>query len=157
MMHILVRDDVRAVKMADDLNLAVPPLYEVIADGVQTTFRRMVMGYLIVTRDDATPRGFVLLVPSSDMQDCEIISHGGWQLHGAKTLFRMIFGEMKQPRVSARCLASNKKNIRALKMFGFVEEGRKRCPDGEHILFGMLREECRLLGKEPPHGIAEAA
>jgi RimJ/RimL family protein N-acetyltransferase len=149
----LHRDDGMAIELADKAGWIVPPFFERIDSATGTTFRRMVIGFVIRKPDDATPLGFVLLVPSVDGTDHEIIAENGWRLFGARDLFRAIFSSMKQERVTVRVLASNVRNIRVLEKFGFRIEGRKRLASGDIISMGMLREECRFL-KENDHGRA---
>jgi predicted site-specific integrase-resolvase len=107
----------------------------------------MVMGWRIVEVDGEVERGFVLAIPSIDGQDIEIISDGGWCVNGARKLFAILFGEMRQIRVSARCDARSDRNMRVLRAMGFVEEGRKRLSDRTEVLFGMFASECRILNR----------
>lgn len=140
----LVRDDAGAFEIAQQRGVFVPPMFEEIRTTTGTEFRRMAMGWRVV---DATnvDRGYVILFASADGEDWEIMADGGWCLSGARALFRFIFSQ--QARVSARCKAMNERNIRLLQRMGFVIEGRKRLDDGDIINFGMLRDECRLLGR----------
>jgi RimJ/RimL family protein N-acetyltransferase len=57
-----------------------------------------------------------------------------------------VFGaRLGHERLSARCHASNARNIRVLQRMGFKVEGIKRCPSGNIVMLGMLKSECRLL------------
>lgn len=103
-------------------------------------------GWLCVDRTGMA-RGACGIFSSQDGEDVEMVMHGGWSLSGARALFREVFGRLGHERISARCLASNIRNIRVLERIGFRQEGRKRLRDGDHIHFGMFREECRLLPK----------
>lgn len=141
----LVRDDAGALAMARAKGLTIPPMFERIDGPLGTQFRVMAMGFRIVATKDGADRGFVVIVPSSDMNDYEIISEGGWCVPGARKLFAILFGDMKLPRVSARCDARNHRNIRVLRMMGFEIEGRRRLTDRTDVMFGMLASECRLL------------
>lgn len=155
----LVRDDQAALVMAERAGLVIPPLYEVTSHATGVNVQRLMMGFVVFDFVKEAPAGFLIMVPSADLRDYEIIAEGGWRVNGARRLFRMIFDEMGQARVSTRCLAGNERNIRVLTRMGFREEGRRRMPGGpDHILFGMTREECRLLKlKEDAHGCAQAA
>lgn len=144
MRTVLVRDDAGAIEIARQRGVVVPPLFEEVRDALGTQFRRMAMGW-VVTGPDRAPRGYVILFASADGEDWEIMADGGWCISGARELFRFIFTQ--QHRVSARCKAVNFRNIRALQRMGFVIEGRKRLVDGDVINFGMLRDECRLIGR----------
>lgn len=90
-------------------------------------------------------RGGVVLFPSIDGEDFEMIADGGWTVPSARLIFDAVFNQLDQYRLTARCLSSNIKNIRVLQRMGFKIEGQKRCCDGNFVLFGMMREECRLL------------
>lgn len=140
----LVRDDEGARRIIEGLGFFIPPLFEVKRLGMTVTAKSMFVGWRVVD-PDGRAHGAVVLSASSDGEDYELIADGGWNVNGARKLFRMIFDDMGQSRVSARCRASNARNIKVLKLFGFVEEGRKRLPDGDIVTFGMLKSECRLL------------
>lgn len=127
-----VRDDAAARAHLEHSGLSVPSPFA---------------GWLCMDRTGAV-RGAVGLFSSQDGEDCEMAIVGGWSLNGARALFRQVFGVLGHDRISARCLASNVRNIRVLERIGFCIEGRKRLRDGDHILFGMFREECRLLPQE---------
>ena len=126
-----VRNDSAARKWLEGQGLVIPSPF---------------LGWLCMDRGQ-TVRGAVGLYSSQDGEDCEMAIIGGWSLNGARKLFREIFGPLGHDRISARCLASNARNIRTLERIGFRIEGRKRLRDGDHILLGMFREECRLLSK----------
>ena len=143
----MIRDDEGAARVANARGVVVPPIYEEIRTAAGLMFRKMFIGWRVT--DGARDHGYVILFASADGEDYEIMADGGWTLREARKLFRDIFDNMKQTRVSARCKASNVKNIRALKAMGFIEEGRKRILDGDVILLGMTRDECRFLKKEP--------
>ncbi len=144
MKTVLVRDDAGSFEIARQRGVVVPPIFEEIRTATGTEFRRMAMGWLVVAPDHM-PRGYVILFASADGEDWEIMADGGWCLSGARELFRLVFAQ--QARVSARCKAINKRNIRVLQRMGFVIEGRKRLDGGDIINFGMFRDECRLLGR----------
>lgn len=144
MKTILHRDDNAALALAKRLGKAVPQVFEEIRDEAGTHFRRAVCGYLVKDEGGGV-RGYVLLAGSDDGEDWEIHAEGGWCVSAMRELFRVIFIDGQQPRVSARCKASNSRNIRALERMGFRREGRKRLGDDDTIHFGMLREECRFL------------
>lgn len=143
MSAVMVRDDIRAKQIAADRGIVVPPIYEVAADNTGCAVRQMFMGWVV--RDGETERGFVIIFSSIDGEDWEIMADGGWSVKEARRLFRMIFNEANQPRVSARCKSDNMRNISALLRMGFQVEGRKRLPDGEIVMLGMMRDECKLL------------
>lgn len=144
MKTILTRNDNAALALAKSKGKAVPPVFEEIRDEAGTHFRRAVCGYL-VTSEQAEVRGYVLIAASDDGEDWEIHAEGGWCVSAMRELFRMIFIDGQQLRVSARCKASNTRNIRALERMGFKQEGRKRLDGDDTIQFGMLRKECRFL------------
>lgn len=145
MKTILVRDDDGAARLASERGVVVPPIYEKIETPLGTSFRQMAMGWLVVPACGGAPRGYVILFSSADGEDWEIMADGGWCLSGARTLFRFIFDESGQSRVSARCLLKNGRNIRALLRMGFKVEGRKRLLGGDVVSLGMFRDECVLL------------
>ncbi len=63
----------------------------------------MAMGFVVREVVGGKVRGFVLIVPSSDLKDYEIIADGGWCVGAARKLFGILFDDLKMPRVSARC------------------------------------------------------
>jgi RimJ/RimL family protein N-acetyltransferase len=141
----LIRNDEAAFILAKARGMVVPPIFEEVRTEAGTEFRRMAMGWIIASRDGG-PRGFVILFASPDGEDWEVMAHGGWSVWAARDLFRFVF-DQGQTRVSARCKAANARAIQVFQRFGFRIEGRKRLPDGDVINLGMLREECRLLGR----------
>lgn len=141
----MVRDDEAAKTIVEANGIYIPPMYEIIASKTGVNFRQMFMGWVIAEKETNNAKGAIVLFSSSDGEDYEIMSFGGWNLPGARNLFKIIFDDMRQSRVTARCKAANEKNIRILAMFGFKPEGRKRLPDGDVIMFGMQRSECKLL------------
>jgi hypothetical protein len=143
----MVRDDAGAMMLARQAGLTIPPMFERLDGPLGTTFRAMVMGWRVEEVESGRERGFIVAVPSSDMEDWEIIAEGGWCVNGARKLFHDLFRVRGLPRVSARCNAENARNIRVLTLMGFVEEGRRRLHDRTEVLFGMLAGECRLLGR----------
>lgn len=143
----LIRDDAGALAMARARGLTIPPMFERLDGPLGTTFRAMVMGWRIAEVVSGEDRGFVVIVPSSDLEDYEIISEGGWCVNGARKLFAILFGDMRLPRVSARCDARNLRNIKALRMMGFEIEGRRRLSDRVEVMFGMFAKECRILNR----------
>lgn len=151
----LVRDDEGGIALAERSGWIAPPMFERIDGKMGVHFRRMVMGWVVFDHGKNLPVGWVMLAPSWDLQDYELSADGGWKVNGARKLFRWLFEDMKQTRVSARCRPDNARHVRVLKRFGFVEEGRRVLPDHEQILFRMTREECRLINsKEAHHGSA---
>lgn len=151
----LVRDDAAAIAMAQRAGLVVPPIFEKIETPLGVSFRLCAIGWRV--SNGAQDVGFVVIFSSVDGEDYEIMADGGWSIQPMRELFRMIFEDMGQVRVSARCKADNTRNIRALHAMGFVEEGRKRLPDGDVITFGMIRKECRLLKKGEADGSVQNA
>lgn len=143
----MIRDDHGAKELATLRGVVVPPLYEIIASPCGVEARQMFMGWRVVSKQADCLCGYVLLVSSADGEDWEIMAEGGWAPDVAGELFRFIFVESAQSRVSARCKADNRRNIAVLKRMGFREEGRKRLSDGDVILLGMLRDECRMLNR----------
>lgn len=143
MSGIMIRDDARALELAAARGVVVPPMFEEVREATGTTFRRMFMGWRV--SEGEKDRGYVILIPSVDGEDWEIMADGGWSIREARRLFRWIFGEAGMKRVSARCKSTNLKNIRVLESMGFVREGLKRLSDCDVISFGMFREECRFL------------
>lgn len=144
----MVRDDEAAKSIMEVNGIVVPPVYEIISTKTGINFRQMFMGWVIAEKDTKNAKGAIVLFSSVDGEDYEIMSVGGWNLPGARELFRTIFVDMNQTRVTARCLASNTKNISVLKKFGFRQEGIKRMTGGNVVLFGMFRDECRLLKEQ---------
>lgn len=142
----MIRDDVGAARIAAARGVVIPPIYEEIRDETGLHLRKQFCGWRVT--DGEHDHGYVILFSSADGEDFEIMADGGWTLREARALFLMIFEQMGQDRVSARCKADNTKNIRVLKAMGFVEEGRKRLSDGDVVLLGMLARECRFLKKE---------
>lgn len=66
-------------------------------------------------------------------------------------VFSNPFDEWQLRRVWSVIDADNLKSIRLCEHLGFVQEGRLRQAAGpkiDRLLFGMLREECRYLGRE---------
>jgi len=139
----MVRDDEGAAQLANARGVVIPPIYEEMRSVTGTHFRRCFIGWRVT--DGEKDHGYVILFSSVDGEDYEIMADGGWTMREARSLFRMIFNDMNQPRVSARCKAENTKNISALQRMGFVIEGRKRLTGGDIINLGMIREECRFL------------
>lgn len=148
----MVRDDEGAMMLAASRGVVVPPIFEEIRKPSGTEFRRMAMGWRVADPETGESRGYVILFASHDGEDWEIMADGGWTLREARALFRFIFDISEQPRVSARCRAVNFKNLAALQRMGFRIEGRKRLADGDVILLGMLRGECRFLREGNAHG-----
>jgi hypothetical protein len=148
--NVIVRDDYRAKTYLLSKGIHIPPVYEVSSDATAIMMRQCYMGWVVVPRDaeekDRIPCGAVVLSSSADGEDWEMIAEGGWYATGAKQMFSYIFNDRKQERVSARCKASNKRNIKVLERFGFVQEGVKRLSGGDVILFGMTKNECKMLG-----------
>lgn len=62
-------------------------------------------------------------------------------------IFFYPFLQLKVPRVTALIDASNMKSRRLVEHTGFRQEGRMReaAKDGDVIIYGMLRSECRWL------------
>lgn len=143
----MIRDDAGAKALASARGVVVPPLYELIPSPLGMEARQMFMGWRVASVSKGADLGFVILFASVDGEDWEIMAEGGWGADVAARLFRFIFVAKGHARVSARCKATNARNVRALKRIGFVEEGRKRLPEGDVILFGMTRDECRLLNR----------
>lgn len=140
----MIRDDEGAAAVAASRGVVIPPVFEESRSALGTHYRRMMMGWRVADEAGAN-HGYVVLFASVDGEDWEIMADGGWTLREARGLFRFIFDQCKQIRVSARCKAANARNLRALQRMGFCVEGRKRLPDGDILNLGMLREECRFL------------
>jgi hypothetical protein len=102
-------------------------------------------GWTVHEPDIATPRGAVMLFPSVDGEDVEMLADGGWTAPSARRVFDGVFNRFGHDRLTARCPAKSAKNIRVLQRMGFKIEGIKRCPGGDIVLLGMLKSECRLL------------
>lgn len=72
-------------------------------------------------------------------------------------LFRMFaypFMQMGQRRVTGLIAASNGASLRFARHIGFRDEGvlREEAPDGDMIVLGMLRRECKWIPEEERHG-----
>jgi hypothetical protein len=139
----IIRNDELAFALAKARGVVVPPIFEEVRTETRVEFRRMAMGWVVANKSGG-PRGYVILFASADGEDWELMADGGWCVSAAREVFRFVFGQ-GQTRVSARCKATNARNLRVLQRMGFAIEGRKRLPDGDIINLGMLREECRLL------------
>ena len=62
-------------------------------------------------------------------------------------LARYIYGQLQCRRITARANRKNKASLRTLKKAGFKYEATLKgyYPDGDAVLFGLLRENCRWL------------
>lgn len=105
-------------------------------------------GWTVHRHRSSPPCGAVVLFPSPDGEDVEMIADGGWTVPSAKRVFDGVFTRFQHDRLTARCPISSRKNIRVLQRMGFKVEGVKRCKDGDIALLGMLKNECRLLRKD---------
>jgi hypothetical protein len=147
----LVRDDFGAKKILQSCGLVVPPIYEVINDAAKTEFRQCFVGWRVVDTN-GKDRGAAILFSSVDGEDYEILADGGWTLDEIGKFLELIFINMNQYRVTARCKATSSKEIRFMQAIGFKIEGVKRLEAGNIILFGMLKSECKLLGRGKKNG-----
>lgn len=105
-------------------------------------------GWTVHKAESRSPCGAVMIFPSTDGEDVEMMADGGWTVPSAKRVFDAVFNRFRHDRLTARCMASNARNVRVLQKMGFKIEGIKRCQDGGIVLFGMLKSECRLLRKD---------
>jgi RimJ/RimL family protein N-acetyltransferase len=103
---------------------------------------------LVVRNERGDAHGAVIL-SHFDGEDCEIqcVGHDYWTAGTVRKVFRYALDALNCKRVSARTVASNERCIAAMEAIGFRREGVKRkAHEGEDVvMFGMLREECRLL------------
>lgn len=127
----LVQNDERARRRLEAEGLAVVPPFS---------------GLLVM--DGEVERGAVV-VSHFDGEDCEIqcCGSGYWSAGTVREVFRYAFDALKCRRVSARALSDNSRCLAAMKAIGFRQEGvKRRAVDGKDvIMFGMLRDECRVL------------
>lgn len=76
-----------------------------------------------------------------------VAGRGCWSIAVMRSVARWLFG--KYSRVTARTKPDNAAALKALKTLGFTLEGRVRgfYGDADALLFGLLRGECRLIGR----------
>lgn len=105
----------------------------------------------LVVRDGSGAARGAAAVSHFDGEDCEVqcSGHAYWTPGTVRAVFRYAFDGLSARRVSSRCLASNARCIAAMEAIGFRREGVKRkAHEGEDVvMFGMLRDECRLLAR----------
>lgn len=89
-----------------------------------------------------------VIISHFDGEDCEIQCDGFqyWSIGAARIVLRYAFDLLGCSRLSARTLAGNDRSADALLAIGFKQEGvKRRALDGtDVILFGLLREDCRV-------------
>ena len=94
---------------------------------------------------------FVMVYNNFTTRDCEIscASFGSrpFTRKVIHDLFAYPFYQLSLARVSAKISKSNHRALAQISRFGFVEEGLLRdwFPEGDGIMFGMLKEECKWL------------
>lgn len=103
------------------------------------------VGWSVIDCQTLNQCGAVVLFPSVDGEDVEMLADGGWTVPSASRVMSEVFGRFGHNRLSARCPAASRKNIRVLQRIGFRIEGIKRCAGGDIVMLGMLKSECRLL------------
>lgn len=103
------------------------------------------VGWAVIDCNTLNQCGSVVLFPSVDGEDVEMIADGGWTAPSARNIFDAVFCRFDHPRLTARCPVASTKNIRILQRMGFRIEGIKRCSSGNVVMLGMLKSECRLL------------
>ena len=69
-------------------------------------------------------------------------------------MFAYPFVQLRLHRVTGLIAASNADSLRFARHIGFRDEGvmREGAPDGDMMVLGMLRRECRWIAKEHRHG-----
>lgn len=73
------------------------------------------------------------------------------RIQDLQRLFHWFFDDMKLSRMTARIAPDNERSIKVAKKLGFQQEGRiRKGLDGERdaLVFGLLREDCKLLKDE---------
>lgn len=69
-------------------------------------------------------------------------------------MFAYPFVQLRLRRVTGLIAASNRASLRFARHIGFHDEGlmREEAPDGDMVVLGMLRRECRWIAEEHRHG-----
>lgn len=102
---------------------------------------------LVIERDGRVA-GFVV-AHGGTTHDIEVTAAGKgcWTVGVMRSIARWLFG--KYDRVTARTRPDNAATLRCLRQLRFTQEGTVRAfyGDADALLFGLLRSECRLLGR----------
>lgn len=69
-------------------------------------------------------------------------------------MFAYPFVQLRLRRVTGLIAASNRASLRFARHIGFHDEGlmHEEAPDGDMVVLGMLRRECRWIAEEHRHG-----
>lgn len=102
---------------------------------------------LVLQRGQLVTGAIVLNCYTGENIEMSAVLHGNMSIAQARAVARYAFEQLGCVRMSARIRADDEKSRRILTMIGFVREGieRRGYRGQDAHLFGLLREECRLL------------